>query len=192
MACSCDGTSPPAPSAGERQPAWGGGPPAPGRVAGGLQENVCQVGEIRAESGDVYPFRRDRVYDVGYEIVAGAQEGVGLPVTDNVVESGDPLQPVPHPVALAGEYDSKLGAMPLHQLLRRAHLDQLAVLDDRHAITEALGLLHQVGRQEDSLATIAHSVDEIPDVASGLRVESGGQLVEEGDLRIVDQRERDE
>ena len=82
--------------------------------------------------------------------------------------------------------------MAPHQLRRRAHLDQRAVLDDGHAIAEALSLLHQVSRQKNGLASIADTVDEIPDRAPGLGVEPCGQLVEEDDLGIVDQRERDE
>ena len=73
--------------------------------------------------------------------------------------------------------------MPPHELGRRADVDDAAVVDDRHAIAEPLGLLHQMRRQEDCLAALANAAHEIPDRAPRLRIEAGRQLVEEHQLR---------
>ena len=71
-------------------------------------------------------------------------------------------------------------------------VDDAAVLDDGDAVAEALGFLHQVGGQEDGLAAVADAAHQVPDGAPRLRVEAGGELIEEDDFRIVDERERDE
>ncbi len=85
-----------------------------------------------------------------------------------------------------------LRAVSAHQLAWRADIDDPAVVDDGDAVAQALRLFHQVCGQEDGLAALADAAHEVPDRASRLRVESGRQLVEEHDLGIVDERERDE
>src|SRR5262245_7127884 len=62
---------------------------------------------------------------------------------------------------------------------------------DREAVTEALGLIHEVGDQHDRDASLADGADQLPRIAAGLRVESGGQLVEYRDLGPADEGERD-
>ena len=55
-----------------------------------------------------------------------------------------------------------------------------------------LCLLHEVSRQEDGLAAVADAPHEVPDGPPGLRVEAGGELVEEHQLGRVDQGQGDE
>ena len=71
-------------------------------------------------------------------------------------------------------------------------LDQAPVLDDGDAIAEPLGLFHQVRREEHRRAAVPDVGHELPDRAARLRIEAGRELVEEHDLGLVDQRERDE
>jgi hypothetical protein len=52
-------------------------------------------------------------------------------------------------------------------------------------------LLHEVGDQHDRDAGVADRLDQVPGVAAGLRVEPGGELVEDRDARAADERERD-
>ena len=66
-----------------------------------------------------------------------------------------------------------------------------AVVDQRHAVTQSLGLLHEVGHEHDRHAAGAYPLDQPPRVAAGLRVKAGGELVEHGDLGPADQREHD-
>ena len=82
--------------------------------------------------------------------------------------------------------------MTADEIGRCPDVHDAAVVDDRDPIAEALRLLHQVGRQEHRLAAIADAPHEVPDGPSRLRIEAGGQLVEEHELGIVDQGERDE
>ena len=94
---------------------------------------------------------------------------------------------------IAGRDDDRaIGAMTGDEIGRCSDVHDAAVIDDRDPIAEALRLLHEVGRQEHRLAAIADAAHEIPDGPPRLRVETGRQLVEEHELGIVDQGERDE
>ena len=64
-------------------------------------------------------------------------------------------------------------------------------VDDGDPVGEALRLLHQVGDEQDGDAPVADRLDEVPRLAASLRVEAGRQLVEDGDLRLADEGERD-
>ena len=59
------------------------------------------------------------------------------------------------------------------------------------AIGEPLGLLHVVRREEDGLAELAQAADHLPRGAARRGVEAGRRLVEEDQLRVADQRQRD-
>nr|ABZ06414.1 hypothetical protein ALOHA_HF4000009L19ctg1g10 [uncultured marine microorganism HF4000_009L19] len=91
-----------------------------------------------------------------------------------------------------GHHDGALGTVPRDESARRVVVDDAAVLDDRDVVTQPLGLLHQMGRQEDRLAALANVADQVPDRPPCLRVESGGQLIEEDQFRVVDERQCDE
>ena len=62
----------------------------------------------------------------------------------------------------------------------------LAVVDDRDPVGDALRLLHVVRREKHRhLLVAAQLADEFPDLVAGLRVEPGGRLVEEQNPRPV-------
>ena len=42
--------------------------------------------------------------------------------------------------------------------------------------------------QDDGAALGVDALNEVPQIAASLRIEAGGRLVEEHDLRVVDQR----
>src|SRR5438477_8654657 len=69
--------------------------------------------------------------------------------------------------------------------------DELPVVDDRHPVAERVGLLQVVRGEEDGHAFGAQPAYLVPQVRTALRVEPGGGLVEEDDLRRVDDPERD-
>src|SRR3984893_16057168 len=69
---------------------------------------------------------------------------------------------------------------------RRIDRDQLAVVDDRHAVTHRLRLFHGVRRQEDAPADVTQPFDPIPQLPAGLRVQAGRGLIEEHEWRTVD------
>src|SRR5665647_1721818 len=70
--------------------------------------------------------------------------------------------------------------------------DDAAVVDDRDPVAEPLGLLHEVRGEHDGRAAVADLPDDVPDRQAGLRVQPGGQLVEEDELGVIDQRKGDE
>src|SRR5436853_363859 len=65
------------------------------------------------------------------------------------------------------------------------------VLDDRDAVGELLRLVEVVRRQQDRLAEIAQVADRLPRAAPGLRIKAGRRLVEEDQLGVADERERE-
>ena len=65
------------------------------------------------------------------------------------------------------------------QLGRRAQLQDLAAVHDRHPVAEDLRLVHVVGGQHDRLAAVVDRPQHVPQVAPGLRVQRRGRLVEE-------------
>ena len=82
------------------------------------------------------------------------------------------------------------GDLPL-ELGRRALGDDLAVVHDGDPVAERVGLVQVVRGDEDGHALAAQPADLVPHVRAALRVEAGGRLVEEDDLRLVDDAERD-
>ena len=73
----------------------------------------------------------------------------------------------------------------------RALRDDLAVVDDGHAVAEALGLLHVVRRQQDRAAGGLVGGDALPELEAALRVEPRRRLVEKEDLRVARERAGD-
>ena len=55
-------------------------------------------------------------------------------------------------MAAGGELDHVLDADGRDQLARRAERDDLAVIHDRHAVAQPLGLVHVVRGQQDGAA----------------------------------------
>ena len=93
---------------------------------------------------------------------------------------------------IGGQDDGSFRAMPINKSLRSVDVDNSAVLDDCHAVAQALRFLHQMSGQKDRLAALANAAHQFPDRSTRLRVQSSGQLVEKHHFRIVDQREGDE
>src|SRR4051794_37809410 len=75
------------------------------------------------------------------------------------------------------------------ELARRALGEDAPALDDRHAVGERLRLVEVVRREHDGLAELAQRADRLPGGAARGRVEAGGRLVEEDQLRVADQRQ---
>jgi hypothetical protein len=58
-------------------------------------------------------------------------------------------------------------------------------------VAEALGLVHEVRREQDRLALAQQHAQLLPHLVARLRVEAGGGLVEEDEVGIVHQRARE-
>ena len=83
------------------------------------------------------------------------------------------------------------GRVRLDQLAGRALGDDAALVHHDEAVAELLGLVHVVGRQHERDALLLEPVQAVPQDVAGLRVETGGRLVEEQQLGVVDQRAGD-
>ena len=75
------------------------------------------------------------------------------------------------------------------QVLRCLTRQQRAVVDDRDAIADGLGLLHRMGGQEDAPALLSDVLDPTPELTTGLRIETSRRLVEQQQRRIVNDRD---
>src|SRR4051812_34136811 len=73
----------------------------------------------------------------------------------------------------------------------RALGDEAPLLDDRDAVAQRLRLVEVVGRQQDGLAEVLERAHDVPRRAPGRRVEPGRRLVEEDQLGVADEGERE-
>jgi hypothetical protein len=71
---------------------------------------------------------------------------------------------------------------------RGAAGEQLAI-GDVGDVVAALGLVHVMGRDEHGEAARGERVDLVPEGAARLRIDAGGRLVEEEQLRLVERRD---
>src|SRR5918999_6386760 len=115
--------------------------------AGQGQEHVLQVGVVGAEvvGGDP-PAGQGGGHPDGHRAAAGDLDGVAPP--------GHPLHPVelgqPGGVrARPAEADPLAGVAPADQLRRGPGGHHPSLVDDGQAVTQLLGLLHEVGDQDD-------------------------------------------
>src|SRR2546425_8895501 len=164
----------------------------PNRVAGQLEKDVLEVRDHRAEVGDADPVLGHTVDHIGYEIVAAAANREPGVLADHLVDARDGAKALSGDRIVRGQHDRPLWTVTGDEPLRRVDVDDAAVLDDRHPIAQSLGLLHEMRRQEDRLAARADAAHQLPDRAARLRIEPGGQLVEEHDVGVVDQGQHDE
>ena len=65
------------------------------------------------------------------------------------------------------------------------------MVHDREPVAQDLGLLHVVRRQQDGPAVGLEAADEVPQRPPGRGVEAGRRLVEEDELGVVHERQRD-
>src|SRR5579885_2242139 len=86
----------------------------------------------------------------------------------------------------------RVGVSPLLQLLRRTHGDDATVVNHRDAVGDAVGLVHVVSGEKDrDLILLVEALDVRPHLVAALRVEAERRLVEEENLRRVQQAPRD-
>jgi hypothetical protein len=74
------------------------------------------------------------------------------------------------------------------QVARRTGGDQHAMVDDRQPRRQAFGFVHEMRRQQDGLAGSEQLPEAVPDEVACLRIESGGRLIQDQQLGIVDER----
>ena len=92
---------------------------------------------------------------------------------------------------MGGEREVDLGRRGVApaDLGRGAEGDDAPVDHHGDAVGQRLGLVHEVGGEEDRLAQRAEVLDRRPRLAAGRRVEAGGRLVEEEQVGVADEGE---
>ncbi len=126
------------------------------------------------------------------ELIAVAADRIAHVVSIDTVHPGDRREALARGRVLRHQDDRLLGTVLADETRRHADVNHPPLFDDRHAIAEAFGFLHEMRRQQHGLATIADAAHHLPDRATCLRVEARRQLVEQHDFGIVNQRQRDE
>ena len=93
-------------------------------------------------------------------------------------------------VAVGLDGDDRVGADRALERLGRVEREDPAVVHDRHALAELVGLLHVVGGEQDRLPLAVELAEDLPQRQATLRVKAGGRLVEEQHRRAVEDRAR--
>src|SRR5690606_3535159 len=75
--------------------------------------------------------------------------------------------------------------VPADQRVRRAAIENAAVIDDHDVVAQALRLVHVVGGEQQRLALALEIEQALPDHYPGLRVEAGGRLVEDDQAGVT-------
>ena len=79
----------------------------------------------------------------------------------------------------------------LDQLARRPFGHDLGLVHHDQPVAQLLGLVHVVRGQDERRALLLQAIEAVPDEVARLRVEAGRGLVEEDQVRLVDQRSSD-
>ena len=89
----------------------------------------------------------------------------------------------------AHPHDPALRHLVAHAL-HRAAVDQLALLDNRHAVAQGLEFAQDVRGDDDGLAQALQLLQDGHHLDARPRVEAAGRLVQQQQLRVVDQHPR--
>src|SRR2546421_8425099 len=86
----------------------------------------------------------------------------------------------------------RLPVLPHHvpEVLQASHGHQPAVVDDGQPGAHPLGNFQDVSGKEDGLPLTAEVLQDVFHLSGALRIEADGRLIEEEDLRVVQQRRR--
>ena len=90
------------------------------------------------------------------------------------------------------EDDAFLRAQVADQGCGRIQSHDAAMVEDGYPVTQTLGLFHEMRGQQNGLALRADVAHQVPDGVTGLRVEAGGQFVQEDQLRVRQERQGNE
>ena len=167
------------------------------QVAAGQSDEYVLQADVPGGQAGQRPLQGLELVEQGGDGSMGLGDGqrVSLavdPGREHGIEPGeDPGAPAASP--LPSSANSTMWSPPRRAISSRGEpmRDDLAVVDDRHAVAEPLGLVHVVGRQQDGPAAVAQITDHVPELAPRLRVQASGRLVEEEQLGVADQGDGD-
>ena len=100
-------------------------------------------------------------------------------------------QPGGDPLGVRQRLRADAQPRPPEQLVDGPLPHQLSRADDADAVADLLDLGHQVAREEDGAAALAEAPDELAHLGHAGRVEAVRRLVEDQQVRVLDQRGRD-
>src|SRR2546423_5134354 len=161
------------------------------RMSGELEEDIFEIRCLRPEVGDGDVVLRQAADDIGDQSFAGSADRVARIVLRHQLSAGNPREGFGRVPINRGHCHATLRTILVDESLRLVDVDDAPAIDDRNAIAQPLGFFHQMRGEKDSFAARTDVAHQIPDLASGLRIETGGELVEEDDFRIVDEVEGD-
>ena len=81
--------------------------------------------------------------------------------------------------------------MLVDELARRPLGHDLRLVHDNEVVAQLLRLVHVVGRDDERRAAPLQLVEPLPKQVARLRVQAGGGLVEDDEVRLVDERASD-
>jgi hypothetical protein len=144
------------------------------------------MAKVVCAHADLHKRQDDRVHEV-----APTGHDYPAPVVFHAAHLGKAGQQRLVEVGRGPEAHELASCGPFGKARRRVDGDDASRVDDRHPVAQVPGLLHVVGREHGRDPSVPHRLQLVPRVASGLRVEPGGQLVQHSDRRAADQGERD-
>ena len=112
------------------------------------------------------------------------------PVRQHLDPAAEVAQLVGHRLVLPGleaDLDHLAAGPPPDELRRRALGDDPGLVHDHQPVAQLLGLVHVVGGEDQRHTLLFEPEQSIPQHVPRLRVETGGRLVEQQHLRLVDQ-----
>src|SRR6185312_6737269 len=83
------------------------------------------------------------------------------------------------------KFHDVMAAEPGNQVRRRSLGNDLPMVDDSQAVAQTFSFLHVVRGKKHGAAALLESANNVPKLATALRVESGGRLVEKQNFRIA-------
>ncbi len=61
------------------------------------------------------------------------------------------------------------------------------MIHDGDLVAEVFSLVHGMGGEDNGLALLLDGSDDLPEMAAGLGIKTGGRLVQKDQLRFIDQ-----
>src|SRR5882762_3353701 len=148
------------------------------RLVGGEQRQLSPLALDQAKE------RRNRAMDLRH------RERDPIGPRPDAFHPGQSVEPSRRAAIAQRELDDLICAERGDQLVGSAQGDDPAVIHDGHAITQALGFLHVVRREEDRPARHLELADDLPQLAPRLRIEPSRRFVEKEQLGPADERAR--
>src|SRR6187455_3262860 len=132
-------------------------------MPGYFQKHVLEIWNLRPKLGYPDPVFSEALDHVGHEILAAAAQREHAVTLRQIVDGVDRPKTLGSLDVVAGQRHGPVRTVLVDERFRCPDIDDASVIDDRHAVAEALGFFHEVGGQKHRLSTAADVTNEIPD-----------------------------